>query len=178
MPRIGFSPATKGTYSKEVDIPADNLGLPNDFPPSLVDQDNITLYAFTVDTDRMTLKFEITPDYAGGDIDLFVMWTNDGGVDDNGLNAKWEIAYQVSDEGEAVSGSHANSPKTVEDTYASDSGFIEHWTDVMTIAAADFFGKHHMFLKLRAITVADPLTCDPHLICLCFMYTATWGRKP
>ncbi len=178
MPRIGFSPATKGTYSKDVDLPGDNFGLPNVNPPAVVDQDNITLYAFTVDTDKMTLKFEIPPDYGGGDIEIFVMWTNDGGVDDNGKNANWQLDYQTVVEGDVVSGSHANSPKSAEDTYASDSGWVEHHTDAMTIAAADFSGKHHIFLKLSAVTVAgDPLTCEPHFICMCFTYRAIWGRK-
>lgn len=178
MVRVQFSPATKGTYSKEVKVPAAQFGLPPDNPPTIVDQDNITLYKFTVDTDRMFYLLDIAEDYASGDIGIIIMWTNDGGADDNGKNVKWQIDYQVSGAGDPVSGSHAG-PKSVEDAYASDSGWIEHHTAAMAIAAADFSGKHHILLKLSAVEApAVVLTCEPHLICMCYYYTAKWGKKP
>lgn len=179
MVRTQFSPATKGTFSKTVSISADEFGLPNLTPPGIVEQDNLTLYSFTVDTDLATYKFPIPSDYHSGDISFFMVWTNDGGADDNGKNAKWQIDYQVSATGDPVSGSHANSPKSTEDTYASDSGWIEHHSEVMTIAAADFAGKLCLFLKLTAVApTGDALTCEPHLIGICYTYTAKWGRKP
>lgn len=179
MPRIGFSPATRGTFSKTVSISAEEFGLPNTNPPGIVDQDNITLYKFTLNTDLITHKLPVPSDWAGGDISFWVVWTNDGGVDDNGKAAKWQIDYQVGEEGDAVSGSHANSPKSVEDTYDSASGFIEHHTGLMTIAEADFLGKLCIFLKLSAVTPGGtPLTCEPHLVGMCFTYRAIWGRKP
>ncbi len=178
MVRVQFSPATKGTYAKEVEIPASELGLPGANAPTLVDQDNVTLLRFTVATDTLTYQLEPPEDYAGGDMNIVVMWTNDGDTDNNGEKVKWQIDYQVSDAGDPVSGSHG-SPKTVEDAYTSDSGWIEQRTAPMVIAAADFSGKHHILLKISAIAPSgDALTCEPHLICLCYTYTAKWGRKP
>jgi len=179
MVRVQFSPATKGTYVKEVVVPADQFGLPNANPPSIVDLDNVTLYSFTVDTDKATYKFYIPADYAGGDIDFEVDWTNDGGVDDNGKNVKWQLDYQTVAPGEVMSGSHANSPKSVEDTYDSESGWVEHHAGIMTIAAADFAGKHHILLKLSAVApTGDALTGKPHLLGIFYDYRAIWGRKP
>jgi len=178
MARIGFSPALKGTFSKTVSIPAEEFGLPNTNPPGIVDQDNLTLYKFTLDTDQVTFKLPVPGDYAGGNIDFSIIWTNDGGVDDNGKAAKWQLDYQVGGEGDVISGSHANSPKNTEDTYASASGWVEHHTGIMTIAVADFSGKLCIFLKLSAVTpTGAALTCEPHLSGMCFTYTATWGRK-
>ena len=121
----------------------------------------------------MTLKFPIPPDYVSGDITFFVVWTNDGGADDDGLNAKWQLDYQTAAEGDAINGSHANSPKAIEDAYVGAVGWVEHHTAVMTIAAADFAGKLCIFLKFSAVTPAGAaLTCEPHLIGVCYSYTA------
>ncbi|GAH49399.1 unnamed protein product, partial [marine sediment metagenome] len=174
-----FSPATKGAFSKTVSIPAEEFGLPFTDPPDIVDQDNLSLYSFVVNTDKLTHKFPIPSDYAGGDITFWLVWTNDGGEDDNGKAVKWRLDYQVGDEGDVISGSHDNSPKSVEDTYDSDAGWVEHHTGKMTIAEADFSGKLCLFLKLSAVTPdGAALTCEPHLIGLCYTNIAKWGRKP
>uniref|UniRef100_A0A6M3M990 Uncharacterized protein n=1 Tax=viral metagenome TaxID=1070528 RepID=A0A6M3M990_9ZZZZ len=179
MPRVSFSLATRGTFSKTVSVPAEEFGRPNTNPPDIVDQDNLTLYKFTLDTDLITYKLPVPSDWAGGDIKFWVVWTNDGGVDDNGKAAKWQLDYQIGDEGDAVSGSHANSPKSVEDTYDSDSGWVEHHTGYMAIAADDFSGKLCIYAKLSAVTpVGAALTCEPHLIGMCYTNRAVWGRKP
>lgn len=178
MARISFSPATRGTFRKSVSISAEEFGLPNTNPPGIVDQDNITLYKFALNTDLITLKLPVPSDWAGGDLSFWAVWTNDGGVDDNGKAAKWQLDYQIGDVGDAVSGSHGNSPKSIEDTYDSALGSIEHHTGYMTIAEADFSGKLCIFAKLSAVTpVGDPLTCEPHLIGMCYTYRAIWGRK-
>lgn len=162
-----------GTVVKTVSMSADEFGRPNTNPPEIVDQDNLTLYSFTLNTDKLTLKFPAPYDYDSGDIEFQVIWTNDGGTDDNGKNVKWQIDYQVGSEGDVISGSHANSPKTVEDTYESASGFVEHHTAFVAIAAADFAGEQCIFIKLSAITPpATALSCEPHLIGLCRRYTA------
>lgn len=107
------------------------------------------------------------------------MWTNDGGVDDNGKNAKWQVDYQVASEGDPVDGSHANSPKTAEDTYTSDIGWILHHAPSMVIAQTDILGEHMLFTKISAITPAGTaLTCEPHLLGLHIIYRSIWGRKP
>lgn len=162
-----------GTYSKTVSVPAEEFGRPNTNPPTVVDQDNLTLYSFTLNTDRVTYKFPIPTDYDSGSFEFWVVWTNDGGVDDNGKDVKWQLDYQVGDEGDAISGSHANSPKSVEDTYTSGSGWVEHHTAHMSIAESDFTGKLCIYLKLSAVTpTGTALTCEPHLIGMCFTYTA------
>lgn len=162
-----------GTYENEVSMPASVFGRPNTNPPAIVDQDNVALLEFTLNTDRAFYLFELPPDYAGGGLGIHIEWTNDGGVDDNGLAAKWQLDYQTAAEGDSVAGSHANSPKTVEDIYASASGWIEMETPDMVIAEADFIGKHHIFLKVSAVTPAGaPLTCKPHMVCMCVHYTA------
>ena len=164
---------TDATEVKTIPIEADVFGRPNTNPPIVVDIDNLTLYAFTLNTDKMTLKFPVPWDYVSGDIIFNVYWTNDGGVDDNGKFAKWQLDYQVGTAGDVISGSHANSPKVVEDAYSSASGFVEEHTGDMTIAAADFAGKNCIFIKLSAITPAGTaLTCEPHLIGMCYTYTA------
>lgn len=179
MQRMSFSPATRGTYVKTISIPADEFGKPKTDPPEIVDQGNTTLYSFTLNTDRMTYKFPVPSDYAGGDMKFFSVWTNDGGGDDNGKNVKWQLDYQVATEGDVIDGSHANSPKTVEDTYTSDLGWVEHHSGVMTIESSDFDGKVCIFLKVSAVTPAGAaLTCEPHFVGMCYVYNAIWGRKP
>ena len=164
---------TDSTIVKTIPLAADAFGRPNTNPPNVIDQDNLTLYAFTLNTDSLTVKFPVPWDYASGDIIFNVIWTNDGGVDDNGKNAKWQLDYQVGATGDVISGSHANSPKSVEDAYPSASGFVEAHTGNMTIAAADFAGKQCIFAKLSAVTPAGTaLTCEPHLVGICYTYTA------
>jgi len=178
LPRITLTPATRGNYQKTVNLPADEFGKSKTDPPDTVDQGNVTLYAFIVDTSKMTYKFPIPADYAGGDMVFYIIWTNDGDVDDNGLNVKWQLDYQVSAEGDVIDGDHANSPKSVEDTDTSDLGWVEHHSEIMTIGASDFDGKVCILLKLMAVTpVGTPLTCDPHLMGMCYSYKAVWGRK-
>jgi len=162
-----------GYYTKTVSISSDEFGRPNVNPPTIVEQGNIILYSFTVDTDKIFFKYPIPSDYAEGSLDFFAVWTNDGGVDDNGKNVKWQIDYQVAAEGDPVDGSHANSPKTIDDAYIGATGWIEHHTGVMSIAQADFDGKLCLYIRLMAITALPTiLTCDPHLVGVCLSYSA------
>ena len=159
--------------SKTISVGADAFGRPNTNPPTVVDQDNLTLYSFTVNTDRVTYKFPVPFDYDGDPILFYVVWTNDGGTDDLNKWVKWQLDYQTAAEGDVVSGDHANSPKSVEDQYTSNSGWVECHSDVMEIQASDFAGKTCIFLKLMAVTAPDiVLSCEPHLIGLCFTYNA------
>lgn len=173
MSIIAGRQAILGPFSKTVQIAADTFGRPNLNPPNVVDQDTLTLYSFTVDTDRMTYKFPIPYDYSRGNFDFYIIWTNDGGVDDLNKNVQWRLEYQVGDEGDVISGFHANSPKAIVDAYTSALGWVECHTGVMTIAAADFAGKQCVFLRLMAITApAVILTCEPHLLGMCYTYLA------
>ena len=80
-------------YTCEGFLPADQFGKPQTDPPAIVDQDNVTLYAFTVDADKATIKFPTPINYVSGPLDFSVAWTNDGGVDDNGKNVKVQLDY-------------------------------------------------------------------------------------
>lgn len=161
------------TYTKTESTSADEFGRPNVNPPTIVIQDNLTLYSFTLNTDRATIKFPIPSDLYSGGIDLAVLWTNDGGTDDNDKTVKWQIDYQVGKEGDDVDGSHANSPKQVQDTYESSEGWVEHHASYVTIGAADIADMECIFIKISAITpTGTQLTSEPHLIGICKRYTA------
>jgi len=152
-------------------IPVDELGKPGIGTPTEDDFDNVTAYAFTVDTDFLTLKLSIPTRYASGGIKLSAVWTNDGGVDNNGQNIKVEFSYQTGKDGDQISGNHANSPKTVEDTYTSDLGRVEHLSEYVTIAEDDFIDKLCIFTKISFITApAVVLDCEPRLIGVCLQY--------
>ena len=68
---------TDTTVVKTVPMGADEFGRPNTNPPTVVDQDNLTLYSFTLNTDKLTIKFPVPWDYASGDLTFSVIWTND-----------------------------------------------------------------------------------------------------
>ena len=162
-----------GTYTHYDIVPGDALGRPNTNPPTVSDQDNLTLYNFTLNTDRMTFKFPVPLQYDSGPMEISVVWTNDGGGDDNGTNVTWQLQYQTGSEGDIISGNHANSPKWVNDTYTSGFGFVEHHTDYMAIGQADFEDESCMFFRIMAITPPAPaLTCEPRLIGICRRYLA------
>lgn len=161
------------TYTKTVNISADFFGKPVAQFPTVVDQDNVTLYKFTVNTDFMTYKLPVPTDYASGGLKFNVVWTNDGGTDDQNKNVRASFEYQTASEGDAISGSHTNSPKLVADTYESASGWVEYHTDYVSIAEADFEGKACVYVKVSFVSPpATPLSCDPHLIGICLQYTA------
>ena len=173
MPRITFIPTRIHKFDWATHVNAGALGRPNLNPPDIVIQDNIELMSFTVDTDRVFFIWDIPNDYDGGPIALKVEWTNDGGVDDNGLDVKVQVDYQTYEPGDSVAGSHANSPKSIEDTYTSASGWIMHETGEMSIAAVDFAGKHGITMKVSFVTPAGgALTGDPHLIGIMIRYNA------
>ena len=161
------------TYTNLIRLAPGNLGLPNTNPPTVSEQDNLSFLNFTVNTDRVMFAFPPPSDYAGGDLTIIAVWTNDGGVDDENKNVKVQIDYQVGSAGDVISGSHANSPKTIQDTYTSASGWVKHWTGNITIAAADFADEECVFLKLSFITpTGTALSCEPRLIEVCLSYTA------
>ena len=179
---IYFSPrqsrgGTEIYYVKTESIPVESLGRPNTNPPTVVDQDNLRLLGFTVNTDSVSIKLPVPADWVSGDLKFNVIWTNDGGVDDLNKNVKVQMDYQVGSEGDVISGSHANSPKTVDDTYTSDSGWVEHHTGYMTIAEADFGDEFCVYAKFSFVTAtAMALTGDPHMIGICIQYNASPDR--
>ncbi len=152
-------------------IIAEKFAMPSSNSPAVIDQGNVTLYGFTLNTDNMTYKFLIPSDCYSGDIDFNIVWTNDGGTGDNGKEVKWQLDYQVFAEGDVIDGSHNNSPKSIEDAYTSDSGWVGHQSGAMTIAEADFAGKTGILLKLSAITPSGtPLTGEPSFLIMNYTY--------
>lgn len=152
-------------------IPADQFGRPNTNPPTVVDQDNLTLYSFTLNTDRITFKFPVPFDYDSGSITFLIIWTNDGGTDDLNKYVRWQLDYQTAAEGDVLAGNHVNSPKNVNDQYPSATGWIEVHTNEMEIGADDFTGKACIFIKLSAVTPPPTaLSCEPHLLGVCYSY--------
>lgn len=171
MSQYGSNPDATRIEKKHLNAAA--LGRPNAQPPDIVIQDNVEFLAFTVNTDRVFYDWDIPEDYDSGDLNIQVEWTNDGGADDNGLEAKVQIDYQTYAEGDVLSGSHANSPKSIEDTYTSATGWIFHITGAMTIAAADFAGKHGVSMKISFVTpTGGALTAEPHLKGIQILYLA------
>lgn len=163
---------------RNMSLSAETFGRPNLNPPSQVEQDNLILYSFTLDTDKIFFKFAIPFDIHIGDgsvgISMALRWTNDGGVDDDGKNVLWRFDYQLGKSGTPISGSYVNSPKYVGDTYDGASGWLEHQTDFIVIPDSEFVGQECIFVKVSAITPTAPaLTCEPHLIGACMKYMAS-----
>jgi hypothetical protein len=162
-----------GTFDKTFTMPFEEFGRPPTNPPTLEVAGNVILGIFTLDTDQAFMKFPIPAfDYAGaGGISIQVVWTNDGGVDDNGKNVKFQLNYQVATEGDDVSAEASGSPLTIEDTYTSDSGYIEHHTDWVNVSHSELQGKYCLFVKLMAVTPSGTaLTCKPRVVGVCFKY--------
>jgi len=107
----------------------------------------------------------MVPDnFAGGDLEVAVHWTNDGGVDDLNRDINFQLDYQTVRDGLPISGSHVNSPLNVEDTYTLNTGWEHHTTDYVTIAEADFDGRHMIYMRISFIAPGGlALTCEPHL---------------
>jgi len=170
---VSIPAALDGYHYEIVSYDVQNLGKNPTNPPVIVIIDNCALWKFTVDTDKVHSTFPVPGDYWGLDIDFYVVWTNDGGVDDNTKNVTWQINYQTAKDGDQVSGSHANSPKSVTDSYNSTSGWIEHTTGKMTVGYADFQTKKCLIVRIMAITPpGDALTCEPHMLGVCIGYWA------
>ena len=176
---IFFSPRegrglTSPTYTRRLHIGIGVFRLPAAGAPDVFVQDSTVMFSFNQnDTESAYFSWEIPIDYAGGDLDVFIHWTNDGGVDDNGKNVLWEVNYQTMADTTVVSGNHANSPKTAADTYTSASGWIFHTSPTMTIAAADFAALHQIEFRLTALAAAPTqLTDESHFIAMMLEYTA------
>ncbi len=172
-----FSPAwikqVDETRSHTEHVQAGKFGRPNTNPPDIVTVDNSLLLEFDVNTDRVFYKWEVSEHYVSGTpLDLFFHWTNDGGTDDNTKNVKIQVDYLPVSDGEVLSGSHANSPRHIDDAYTSASGSVFHTTDAITIPAADFAGKHQIEMKIMFVAAdATALTGKPRLNAMMITYT-------
>jgi len=174
-----FNPAwikdVGATYTKHEHIDLGLFKIPAAATPNIVAQDNAIIFFFNQNgSEHVHLRWpKGARNYAGGDLKIFAHWTNDGGVDDNGKNVRWEISYQVVTSGGSIAGNHANSPKTINDTYTSDTGHLEHTSPAATIAAADFASAHGIIMKFTAIVPADTaLTGEAGLLGFALEYEA------
>ena len=159
------------TYKKIISLPADGFGRPNVNPPTVVTQDNISLYRFTLNTDSMYFKFPVPADYHSGDIELGPVWTNDGGNDDNGRGVRWQTRYQTAAEGLRVDGTLGT--LNSDDVYAGAVGWLEFHAPYVSVPAAHFLNRECIYVRLMAVTPPGAaLTCEPHLIGVCLRWTA------
>ena len=162
---------TDATRTINITLAAENIGRGQANTPTVVQQDNLQLLSFDMG-DEVFIKFPVPSTYVSGGVTIIPIWTNDGGVDDQNLYVKAQVDYQVAASGEAVNGSHANSPRDQEDQYTSASGWIEHRFAGITIPHAEIAPEECIFVKLSFIApAADPLSCNPHLIGVCLSYT-------
>ena len=159
------------TYKKVISLPADGFGRPNVNPPTVVTQDNISVYRFTLNTDSMFFKFPVPADYYSGDIELGPVWTNDGGNDDNGRGVRWQTRYQTAAEGLRVDGTLGT--LNSDDVYAGAVGWLEFHAPYVSVPAAHFLNRECIYVRLMAVTPPGAaLTCEPHLIGVCLRWTA------
>lgn len=172
-PRLGRG-LSGPTYTKHIHVGIGVVKVPAAGAPDVVVQDNTVMLKFNQNgTEDAYLSWEVPTDYAEGDLSVYLHWTNDGGVGDNGNNVRWQLNYQSMEDDLVVSGSHANSPKTINDTYTSAAGWIMHTTPMTTIAAADFSTRHQIMFRLTAIAAAaTQLTGESHLLAIMMEYTA------
>jgi hypothetical protein len=162
-----------GSFEKLFTVPFEEFGRPPTNPPTQEVIDNLMVGVFTLDTDQAFMKLPFpNNEYAGyGGISIQVVWTNDGGTDDKNKAAKFQLGFQVAKEGDVVSGDASGSPLSVEDTYTSDSGYVEHHTDWVNIPHSTLSGKYCLFVKLMAITpTGTALTSKPRVMGVCFKY--------
>jgi len=161
-----------GVHLMIIKVDAETLGRPETHPPTLVTIDNVNLWKFTLNFDRARYKFPIPFDYAGGDIGIRIVWTNDGETDDVGKNVTWEISYKVAGVDLEINGNDENSPKNVTDTYTTSSGWIENHSAYIILEEEELIDEFCVYISIRAITTDNPLTCEPHLIGICLEYLA------
>jgi len=164
--------AVKATYEKEIAIPADAFGRPPTNPPTVEEVDNLTVYAFTLNSDKMTFKFPVPSDYESGPLMFRFIWTNDGGSDDCNRWVRWRIDYRVVSEYDLVSGTDGSI--AVDDLYPSPNGRVECRSQYVSIPVTSFMPGQCVYIKITAVTPPSPaLTCKPRLIGLCLKYKAT-----
>lgn len=171
---INVRTAERWIYSKPVHLDTAHFKIPAAGGPAIATQDNTSMLSFAQnDTESVFLSWEVPADYAGGDLEMQIHWTNDGGVDDNGKNVRWEVNYQTVADFGSIAGDHANSPKLLDDTYTSATGHLFHTTVMSAIAAADFAAAHEIHIRLTAIAAAAvQMTGESQFIALMLVYDA------
>ena len=156
------------TYDKHQPFPAYSVGVhPLTNPPSLVIQDNALMAAFNIPNDQAFILFYTPNDWVpGSDLAVEAHWTS-GNVNEvlnNTTKVKWQIDYQVVLPGGSIAGSHANSPRSQEADYNSNTAWLDQTVEV-TIPNADLVGFHYVVIKISFQNPsANPLSDDPHLI--------------
>ena len=157
------------TVVENIDVSALGKNVTN--PPAEDFIDNVFVLKFTVGTDKVHKNMVKPVTYTGTDgLKFSCVWTNDGGVDDNDKDVKGQITYKTTSSGDAVSGTTGTI--SIEDTYASALGSIEHTSGYMTIPDADITDKDCVYITFSfQAPDGTALTCEPHLIGLCITYS-------
>ena len=164
----------RGRYTHREHLGVGTFRIPAAGAPANNVQDNTAMLGFNQnDTEDAYTSWEVPSRYAGGDLGVQMHWTNDGGIDDNGKNVRWEVNYQTMDDGDSVAGNHASSPKVIDDTYTSATGYLMHTSPMAAIAAADFAAAHEIRIRLTALAAAPvQLTGESQLTGILLMYDA------
>ena len=169
---IVWAAAEYGVISSTVALNIDAIALGKNVtnPPADDFIDNVFILKFTVGTDKVHKNIHKPSDYQGElGLNFSYIWTNDGGVDDQNKDVKGQIAYQVSNTGDVVSGTLDTI--SIEDTYTSASGYVEHQSDVMNIPHADFTDETCIYITFSFEAPAGTaLTSEPYLIGICLSY--------
>jgi len=157
-----------GTVTENIDVTS--LGKNPTNPPVEGFIDNVYVMIFTVGTDKVHKNLFKPSTYQGTDgLKLSYVWTNDGGVDDEDTNVKGQITYKTTTMGDSLSGNTGT--LSIEDTYTSATGHIEHKSGYMTIPHADLVDKECIFIQFSFETPSGAaLTCEPRLIGICITY--------
>jgi len=164
-----------GTYTKNVRIPASQLGKNVTHPPAINNYGITNVYEFTVNTDAAYYKFGVPGDYASGDIAINILWTRSTtGNDESAKTVKWQVKNLVVD----LSGENCNSGEVtdaVQDSYdsASTTDQIVYFTSSITIAAEEFNDMEIIIMEISAVTVDSGVALsEPALVSMGFTYTA------
>ncbi len=164
------------TYTKHQPIAAFSVGMhPTTNPPTLIIQDNALMDAFTIPNDQAFIQFYLPDDWVpGSDLTIEAHWTSGEAneVADNTTKVKFQLDYQVVATGGSIAGNHANSPRSQEADYDSNTAWLDQRVEV-TIPNADLVGFHYVLIKITFQNPsATPLSDDPHLIVIDEEYTA------
>ena len=170
--KVDEDPILNGTYEKIESIGNKALGGKKTKPPTVEIVDNASLFVFTLNKANTFYILPVPTDHAEGPIAFAPIWTNDGGVDDAGKYAKWQITYRCAGAGERVSGTDGT--LAVETAYPSATARVKVYSDYMEIPEASFAGKTCILIKLMAVT-PDGLALTgsgPRLIDVFLKYSA------
>lgn len=167
--------AVDSTYTKILCIPVAGLGKNKTNPPEVAEYGITQVLEFTVNTDKVHFKIDVSSDYHSGDILVDIHWTKSTINSDQSTKVvKWQLKYLVID-GESENCNSGESTLSVEDAYDSavNETQIVYKTGYLTIPANDFEEHMLIIMEIMAVTpVGTPLSDEPAFIHMDIIYTA------